>query len=101
MKNIRKYIQVCWLIGCKEGFNDSGYSVCYCGKHSYYDYDDYNFGLLNWVFSGFDKYLFSGVKNHIEEILYPYIRFCSYCHKPDYFMGKNLYEKHHKDCLPF
>ena len=101
MKNIRKYIDICWLIGCKEDYGECGYSICYCGRGSYYDYDDYNYGLINWISSGFDKYLFKGLQNHIDELLYPYIRFCSYCHKPDYFMGINLYEKYHKNCLPF
>ena len=99
MKNIRSYIKICWLIGCKEGFSDSGYSVCFCGKHSYYDYDDYSSGLIQIV-RNYPEKTVSFLKEKIESWLYPYVRFCSYCHKVDYWFGKNLYEKH-DECLPF
>jgi len=99
-KNIRKYLNICWLIGCKEEFSDSGYSVCYCGKDSYYDYDSYNYGLLN-VIRVSPRNIFSYIKEYIRESIRPYIRFCGDCGGIEYFFGKDFYEKHHKRCVPF
>jgi len=99
MKDIRKYVDICWLIGCKEEANDCGYSVCYCGKHSYYDYDDYNFGLIH-IIRFYPKKTLKYLWEEATERLYPYVRFCSCCHKIEYWFGKDLYDNH-RDCLPF
>lgn len=99
MKNIRKYMNICWLIGCQEEYDDSGYSVCYCGKHYYYDYDEVTIGLIN-IIRYYPEKTFSHMKEEFLKFLYPYVRFCYCCHKIEYWFGKDLSEKH-RDCLPF
>jgi len=97
MKSLRRIIPICWLIGCDETFNDSGYSVCSCGRHSYYDYYDYKFGLINKI-----KYVLKEFKSNLVFRFHNFFGIfilCTWCHKPEYFLKKKI--GNHEDCLPF
>jgi hypothetical protein len=90
--------RLCWLVGHTEVFNDSGYAVCSCGAHQYWDQDD----PMGWDNPGliyrpihFIRRIFWNRKEWMSK------RFvkCGDCGKYEKFFGKNVGD--HWNCVPF
>ena len=81
----------CFLFGHKEDFNDSGFPVCKCGSHAYYDENEWLYGGFVW-----------SITNPIFRYFYKFrSEKCNECNKFVMFLGVKLNPKKHKDCLPF
>jgi len=84
-------MNICWLIGHRESFNDSGYPVCSCGAHSYYSPND-------WMWLGIIGYI-SIPSQMVKEILKKHFKLCYGCNKLRTIFGKDIGK--HSECFPF
>jgi hypothetical protein len=89
INNFRKY-RICYFIGCAA--NEQGF--CNCGKHEYYDQENWQTGILN-----IPGYNLNRVWNDFYEYSRRYFRRCYDCHKLEVCFGK--YVGNHDNCIPF
>ena len=85
----------CWLVGHDNEFNDSGYPVCSCGSHSYWDTQN---GWI-WKWGGALGY----IANKPKHLWYLYVgRHFSICTQCGWFyIAFGKFVGKHKNCLPF
>ena len=85
----------CWLVGHKSGFNESGYGICSCGIHEYWNAKEYyKVGLLN-----IPSVIYWKVFGDSVDLYNKYFSRCYDCNKFDIFWGRKV--GNHEKCLPF
>lgn len=72
--------------------NETGYFICSCGSHEYYD--DWNYGIIPHISS-----FFYGIGFYLSSIKYKFYTKCYDCNRFRTILGRHVGE--HKDCLPF
>lgn len=86
----------CWLVGHRAAGDESGYAVCVCGAHAYWDADDWRwYGLL-----GVPEALFWRLwRWALHDWFVVQCQRCGACGRWCRWFGYEV--GRHEDCLPF
>lgn len=87
--------RLCWLLGHTSVFEDSGYPVCPCGAHGYYQHEDWNRPGLLYL----PIHWYRITQHRACRFFRGYFHICRDCRKLDLFFGKRV--GNHEDCIPF
>lgn len=85
----------CKIFGHTQMHNDSGYSVCHCGSHSYYDPEEWERTPITWL----PRYWFRKISYRFSRYFSGYFSRCSDCGKWEMIFGERVGD--HDGCLPF
>ena len=87
--------RICWLVGHTEVFNDSGFPVCSCGAHGYYEEQDWNRSGVLYL----PVHWYRIAKHGLGLWFARYFHRCGECGEFSRFFGRSVGD--HGSCLPF